>query len=46
MTMYLIGIDLALFNEVVYPQELEILYQRNIKRHKIMLLSVVRSGAS
>jgi 4-amino-4-deoxy-L-arabinose transferase-like glycosyltransferase len=36
-------IDPALFNEVVYPQELEILYQRNLKRHKIMLLSVVHS---
>jgi len=36
-------IDLSLFNEVVYPQELEILYQRNLKRHKIMLLSVVHS---
>jgi hypothetical protein len=33
-------IDLALFNGIVYPQELEILYQRNLKRNKIMLLSV------
>jgi hypothetical protein len=39
-------IDPVLFNEVVYPQELEILYQRNIKRHKIMLLSVVHSNST
>ena len=37
------NIDPALFNEAVYPQELEILYQRNLNRHKIMLLSVVHS---
>ena len=36
-------IDPALFNKVVYPQELEILYQRNLNRHKIMLLSVAHS---
>jgi len=36
-------IDPALFNEVIYPRKLEILYQRDLKRHKIMLLSVVHS---
>ncbi|HDL07821.1 MAG TPA: hypothetical protein ENG35_03670 [Desulfobacteraceae bacterium] len=36
-------IDPALFNEGVYPQKLEILHQRNLKRHKIMLLSVIHS---
>ena len=31
------------FNKFVYPQKFEILYQRNLNRHKIMLLSVAHS---
>ena len=36
-------IDLDQFNKFFYPRKLEILYKRQLKHHKIMLLSAVHS---